>query len=252
MKLLVRTLRAIAGVSLAGAGARLTLLGVVLAGHAAYAQTSAPGANSDPTYQALRNLSLSGEAVSVSNFELKRDAGTFHLRSGTVCFVSPVAGRVTGAVFTGDGNFVLDPPASERSMLKLLTKETEFSENFSQMVLRFTDSSYDEIKAAGAAGASGCDAGLLKDSQHTTRHKLKNNLESRILEDLLSPEPGGLFIAFIHGKKYDGQELYTIDPHEEPRSGRLRDLRRKQVWRLGFIPHVGRTPEGEGGAVDPH
>ena len=99
-------------------------------------------------------------------------------------------------------------------MLKLLTKEDEFSENFSQMVMRFTDSTYDEIKKAGTPGASGCDAGPLKDSQHTTRHKLKSNLESRILEDVLSPKPGSLFVAFIHGKHYNGQELYQIDPHE--------------------------------------
>ncbi len=70
-------------------------------------------------------------------------------------------------------------------MLKPLTKENEFSENFSQMALRFTDSIYDEIKTAGEAGGSGCEAGPLKDSQHATRHKFKTNLESRILEDLL-------------------------------------------------------------------
>ncbi|HEY4765398.1 MAG TPA: M1 family aminopeptidase [Candidatus Sulfotelmatobacter sp.] len=180
----------------------------------AYAQSAAPAPNSDPTYQALRSSTLSGEAVSVHNVELKRDAGTFHLHSGTICFVAPVAGKVTGAVFIGDGNFILDPPASEQAMLKLLTKENEFSESFSQMALRFTDSTYDEIKKAGKTAASGCDAGLLKDSQHTTRHKLKMNLESRILEDLLSSEPGGLFVAFIHGKHYNGQELFTIDPHE--------------------------------------
>jgi len=213
MLFLARTLRSTARVSLAGVLGFITLA-LVLASPAARAQSPAPAPNSDPTYQALRNLTLGSEAVSVSNLELKRDAGTFHLRSGTVCFVAPVAGKVTGAVFTGDGNFILDPPASEKSMLKLFTKENEFSENFSQMVLRFTDSTYDDIKKAGTAGASGCDAGPLKDSQHTTRHKLKNNLESRILEDLLSPEPGGLFVAFIHGKRYNGQELYQIDPHE--------------------------------------
>jgi hypothetical protein len=211
MSFLIHTMRSAAQVSLAGALALLTL--VLLAGHGAYAQNEAK-ANSDATYQALRNLTLGSEAVSVSNLELKRDAGTFHLRSGIVCFVAPVAGKVTGAVFIGDGNFILDPPASERPMLKLLTKEDEFSENFSQMVLRFTDSTYDEIKKAGAAGASGCEAGPLKDSQHTTRHKLKSNLESRILEDVLSPEPGGFFVAFIHGKHYNGQERYTIDPHQ--------------------------------------
>ncbi|HTT23060.1 MAG TPA: M1 family aminopeptidase [Candidatus Sulfotelmatobacter sp.] len=179
-----------------------------------HAQTATPGPNSDPTYQALRNLTLSSEAVSVSNVEFKRDAGTFHLHSGAICFVAAVNGKVTGAVFAGDGNFILDPPPSERSMLKLLSKEDEFSENFSQMVLRFTDSSYEDLKKLGTAGASGCDAGPLKDSQHTTRHKLKENLEARILEDLLSTNPGGLFVAFIRGRRYNGQELYEIDPHE--------------------------------------
>jgi hypothetical protein len=70
------------------------------------ADTPSFAPNSDPTYQQLRNLTLGNEAVSVSNVDLKGDAGIFHLRSGTVCFVSPVKGKVTGAVFVGDGSFV--------------------------------------------------------------------------------------------------------------------------------------------------
>jgi hypothetical protein len=179
--------------------------------HAADSPAAAP--NSDPTYQQLRNLTLGAETVSVTNFDLKRDAGTFHLHSGTVCFVTPVQGKVTGAVFVGDGHFVLDPPLeSERKSLKLLTKENEFSESFNHAVFRFTDSTYDDIKKGGSPASSGCDAGLLKDSQNTTRHKLKNNLEARILEDVLSPEPGGLFYAFIHGKRYNDKEIYEINP----------------------------------------
>jgi len=178
------------------------------------ADTASPAANSDPTYQQLRNLTLGGEAVRVTNFVLKRDAGRFNLRSGTVCFVAPVQGKVTGAIFTGDGNFVLEPAQeSERKSLKLLTKEDEFSENFSQAVLRFTDSTYDDIKKGGSPASGGCDANLLKDSQNTTRHKLKNNLEARILQDALSPEPGGLFVAFIHGKRYSDKEIYEIEPN---------------------------------------
>ena len=178
------------------------------------ADNPSPAANSDPTYQQLRNLTLGGEAVRVTNFVLKRDAGRFNLRSGTVCFVAPVQGKVTGAIFTGDGNFVLDPvQESERKSLKLLTKEDEFSENFSQAVLRFTDSTYDDIKKGGSPASGGCDANLLKDSQNTTRHKLKNNLEARILQDVLSPEPGGLFVAFIHGKRYSDKEIYEIEPN---------------------------------------
>jgi hypothetical protein len=54
-----------------------------------------PRPNSDPSYQQLRTLGLSGEAVAVNNLSLTRDAAIFHLRSGTVCFVPPVNGKVT-------------------------------------------------------------------------------------------------------------------------------------------------------------
>src|SRR3989454_10864640 len=141
------------------------------------AQPLAP--NSDPSYQQLRNITLSGEAVTVNNLVLKRDAATFHLRSGTVCFISPVQGKVTGAVFVGDGNMILDPrQASERASLKLLTKEDEFSENFNHLVLRFTDGTYEELKKSGGAASGGCDGGLLHDSQNAMRHDrmLKYNL----------------------------------------------------------------------------
>src|ERR1039457_5603393 len=57
----------------------------------------------------------------------------------------------------------------ERKSLKLLTKEDEFSEAFSQAVLRFTDSTYEEIKKGGSAAAGGCDAGLLKDTRSEER-----------------------------------------------------------------------------------
>lgn len=246
MSSLIRHLGRAVLVFLGGAFALHLLLAatMVFASHTASAQSAALGPNSDPTYQALRNLTLGNESVTVTNFELKRDAGTFHLRSGTVCFAAPVAGRVTGAVFTGDGNFVLTPPVSETAMLKLLTKENEFSENFTQMVLRFTDSTYDEIKKGGTAGASGCDSGLLKDSQHTTRHKLKENYESRILEDLLSPEPGGLFIAFIHGKHYNGQELYTIDPHENRDQVDFRTYDENKFGDWASFPMTGERKKG--------
>ena len=171
-------------------------------------------ANSDPNYVALRNITVGSEAVSVTDFDLKRDAGTFHLRSGTVCFVPPVNGKVTGAVFVGDGNFVLNPPTeTERKSLKYLTKEDSFDEKFERLVLRFTDATYDEIKKAGSTASGGCDAGLLKDSQNTTRHKIKNNLELELLEEILSPEPRGRFVAFVHGKRYDDKELFELDPN---------------------------------------
>lgn len=172
------------------------------------------GVSSDPNYVALRNITLGSEAVSVTNLDLKRDAGTFRLNSGTVCFVPAVNGKVTGAVFGGDGVFLLVPPTeAERKSLKYLTKEDEFSEKFERLVLRFTDGTYEEIKKASKPASSGCDPGLLKDSQNATRHKIRHNLESELLAEVLSPEPRGVFIAFVHGKRYDDKELYELDPN---------------------------------------
>ena len=78
--------------------------------------------NADATYQQLRNLTLGTEAVSLSDVTLKKDAAHFQLNSGTVCFLSAVQGKVTGAVFVGEGRLLLTPPIpSEERSLSLLT-----------------------------------------------------------------------------------------------------------------------------------
>jgi Peptidase family M1 domain len=175
------------------------------------------GPNSDPVYRQLRNITVGTESVSVANFVLKRDAATFHLHSGTVCFVPPVNGKITGAVFLGDGNMTLDAPNdTERRSLRLLTNSAEFNEPFERLVFRFTDSTYDEIRKAGTSSNEACDSGPLKDSQNAMRYKIHYNLDARILEDVLRPEPGGLFVAFVHGDHYDGKLLYVIDPNGAP------------------------------------
>jgi len=172
--------------------------------------------SSNGAYVDLRNLSLSTESYTVSNFDLKRDAATFHFSSGTICFTPPVNAKVTGAVFSGEGKMTLVPPSeSERKSLKLLTQEDSFNETFSRLVLRFTDSTYDDIKKAGTpANGAGCDAGPFKDSQNATRHKLKFNLEVELLGELLSPQPRPVFVAFVHGKHYNDKEIFEIDPND--------------------------------------
>jgi Peptidase family M1 domain len=173
-------------------------------------------ANSDGTYSALRNLNLGTEAVSLTNYDLKRDAGTFRFRAGTVCFVAPVNGKITGAVFQGDGIFLLNPPSSaERKSLQYLSKQDEFTERFERVLFRFTDSTYDELKKAGTPANGGCDANILKDSQNVTRHRIKHNLEIDMLSEILSPDPRPLFVAFIHGRNYNDKEIFQLDPNHD-------------------------------------
>jgi len=173
--------------------------------------------NSDGNYQQLRNIALQSGGSAIDKVTLKRDAATFQLNSGVLCFVTPVNNKVTGAVFVGDGKLVLNPPiASERASLAVLTKEKEYAETFDHLVLRFTDSTYDELKSAGKPSAGSCDIALLHNSAKAMRKELNYNLDARILQDVISTEPGGLFVAFVHGKHYDGKTLLTIDPHGAP------------------------------------
>jgi hypothetical protein len=223
------------------------------------AQAPAPaapsGPNSDPTYQQLRNITLGSESISVEAVDLKRDAATFHLKRGTVCFVPPVQGKVTGAVFVGEGNMTFDPPsADERRSLKFLTKSDEFSESFNHLVLRFTDSTYEELNKAGSRGQGGCDAGLLKDSQNAMRHKLHHNLDGRILEDVLRPEPGGLFVAFVHGNHYDDKMLYVVDPNGAPEIADEQvglmtyDENKEGIWSASRLSNDSRSKLGKAAA----
>ncbi len=202
-------------------------LGAALAAAQDLGQRPAPPAvaagqqpNSDPTYQQLRNVGLSGEVAAASNLVLKRDVGTFTFRSGTFSFLAPVNGKVTGAVFVGEGSFSLTPPLEmEKRSLAILTKGQPFAEDFSQLVLRFGDGTYEEIKKAAGTSAGGGEGGgssQLSDINNALKIKLQWNLHGRILQDALSPQPGGLFVAFIKGKKYNDKLIFVIDPHGSP------------------------------------
>ncbi|MFZ3212214.1 MAG: M1 family aminopeptidase [Terriglobales bacterium] len=204
----------------------VTLLSVLLVVSAAVGQelssrpqaSPAPPAptapNSDPTYQQLRQSQLGDVTLAVHDLVLQRDAGTFTFRSGTFSFLAPVNGKVTGAVFLGEGTFTLVPPtASEQHSLSLLTKEPRMEESFNELVLRFTDGTADEIKKAGtAAAAAGNPGAALQRVNSGLRTELHYNLHARLLEDVLGTKPGGLFVAFIKGKKYDSRMIYALDP----------------------------------------
>ncbi|MGA3213332.1 MAG: M1 family aminopeptidase [Terriglobales bacterium] len=176
--------------------------------------------NPDSAYVALRNVRIGNDAVSVGSLVLKRDAAVFTFTSGTMCFLAPVEGKITGAVFSGAGTFALTPPSAiEKASLSRLTKEPRILEDFDHLVLRFTDGTYDEVRksAQGQPGsAGGCNAGQFSEIQNALRTTMKWNLSARILQDVYSDQPGSLFVAFIRGKKYDDKLVYAVDPHGTP------------------------------------
>jgi hypothetical protein len=196
---------------------------LLLISGAAMLDAQRPG-NSNAYYVQLRNLLPGGEVVAVSNLELHRDAATFTFRHGSFAFYGEVNGKVTGAVFKGDGHLHITPPtAEERHNLQVTAHTEQFDEDFDQAVLRFTDGTAEELHK-GASGKGDADSAFVRaaqDFQSFARIKLHDNIDLRLLEDVLSPVQGGYFLAAMHGRKaphlyfmFDPQGAENVAPEE--------------------------------------
>ena len=179
--------------------------------------------NADPVYQQLRLQAkeaqdFGGAFASVNNVVLKREGTTFTLRSGEIYFLAPVEGRITGAVFIGDGEMTIVPPTEvEKNSLKTFIDQPTLTERFSNLVLRFTDKTFEEVNASAGTtmGNGGSQAGrardLFRENQVLLRKRLRDNRELRTLADIYGPPRPGFFNAFIDGRRYN-KLVYIFDP----------------------------------------
>jgi Peptidase family M1 domain len=189
-------------------GAAGSALALATAAAAFGATPPKPTPAPDPTYAALRAARPSGEGLGVRNWTLERDAFRFHFGSGTFQLLPEVAGRIVGAVFAGEGSFELRPATeSERRRLAFQTKDEKLevlTDTFETAVFLFTDSTGEEIRAHGEpAPATPRAAEAYEKFWKRQRKDLKNNLQVRVLRDLLEgrPSSAGFFLAVFDGKK---------------------------------------------------
>jgi hypothetical protein len=181
--------------------------------------------NTNAAYRLLRNSLPAGGTIPADNLVLKRDAGTFTFTRGQFAFFGEVNGKITGAVFVGAGHFHLAPPTEiERHSLQILTKKPEYDEDFTQVVLRFTDGTAEELRKSASAGQSKPPTGAQADSALIRaatefhifqRDHLFENVDLRLLEDVLSPSKGSFFLAAIRGS-VNQHIIFEIDPHGAP------------------------------------
>jgi hypothetical protein len=196
---------------------RLRLLFAILSlffVHSCVAQNAQHSANSNATYQQLRGLLPGDDVIVVNSLKLSRDAATFTFARGDFAFYGDVNGKATGAVFKGQGHLHITPPTvQERHNLTVLYHAEEFDEDFNQVVLRFTDGTAAELrKASTGKGQPDSDyAKAAKELQGFAKHHLNENLDLRLLQDVLSPAPGGYFLAAVHGDK-DSHLFFLFDP----------------------------------------
>ena len=179
--------------------------------------------NVDPVYQSLRQLGrgeqdFAGDYAVVNNLLLKRDAANFMLKTGEIYFITPVEGKVTAAVFIGDGELSLTPPMeAEKSSLKIFTGEGSITERFSKLVLRFSDNTFEEVKKSSGAtmktgGSQSSQArSAFRDNQDLLRKRFRDNRELRTLMDLYNSSRDGYFAAFIDGKRYN-KLVFQLEP----------------------------------------
>ncbi|MBI3649849.1 MAG: carboxypeptidase regulatory-like domain-containing protein [Acidobacteria bacterium] len=185
----------------------------------------------NPIYQKLRTAKLSGEFAAVNNLVIKRDTAIITFKTGQLFFLAPVEGKVTAAVFLGEGQFQMTPLVDiEGKNLSHYTGKTSFEDSFNKMVIRFTDQTYEEMKKQVSVQS----APLNSDAQGFFEHHrrmlrkgktglfslaatlLRYNLDARICMDLMwQGGQGGLFNAYFDAKHY-GDMLYGIDPLGAP------------------------------------
>jgi hypothetical protein len=183
-------------------------------------------ANSDGNYRALRDGSVT-DYYHLENLELKRDAGVLTMRDGVVGFLPAVLGRVTAAVFVGNGRFQLNPMADmERDYLRKFSGAEAVDEEFTTAVLYFTDDTADEIVKQGKKSPAPAGGNPLNDLRKKLRRQQESprsilelflsgediqNIEAEMLAELYNPRQGGSFRAYLHGKR-DSDLRFMVVP----------------------------------------
>jgi len=118
----------------------------------ACAQAAAPRPDCPQTtselYARIRSVRLDPQRVyRVRNASIDRPNLHLDLDDGTVAFTEDICGRITGALFQGDGEIRLRPPNRvERGSLALFTGMALLEEQFTSAYLRFNDDTAELLK----------------------------------------------------------------------------------------------------------
>ena len=171
-------------------------------------------------YRDLRASRPDGRTVTVKDLTLDRDAYRITLQSGTVHLLAPLGRDTFGAVFIGQGDYVLNPATeAERRHLQLVTNKSGaevLRDRFTRLVLFFTDRTAAEMLAHSPAATGEPDPAATRayeDYLNRQRDDNLPNLHLRVLADLLNrpARTDGVFLAFVEGQDYS-PVLLAVDP----------------------------------------
>jgi hypothetical protein len=145
------------------------------------------------------------QILHVRDISLRRDAVTIALNRGLIAFLEPVNGKITGAVFIGNGEVVALPPDSiEKQQIYKFTGLPILNQSFENAVFHFTDGTAEEIKAEVRQHADEevtPDDVAEFDSWDKAIPARSKFLDLRILADFIETPPHPFFLAELNGEK---------------------------------------------------
>jgi hypothetical protein len=161
---------------------------------------------SKEVYDQVKAASLTNGSAEVRGLALKRDRVVMTF-DGAFYFAAPVEGRVTGAVFIGQGRFYAEVPSSEfeKDNVKRLLGEEIVESDFKTAVLRFTDDTFEQLSQNRQAGGVAIERAqkLASETDSRTLKETGANISARIALSLLNNEKPGFFFANFDGGRRD-------------------------------------------------
>jgi hypothetical protein len=163
-------------------------------------------------YNQIKAFTLNGGKAEVSGLTLKRDRVEMTF-TGTFYFTVPVEGKVTGAVFVGQGNFKAEVPPNkfEKDNVKRLLNAETVESDFKTAVFRFTDDTFDIIgKNRQDASADAASQKLATEADERILKETGANVASRLAISILNKENPGFFFATFDGGRRE-RFSYVLD-----------------------------------------
>ena len=145
------------------------------------------------------------QMYSVRDLTIRRDVLSISLNRGVLAFLEPVNGKITGAVFVGNGEIVAIPPDPiEKQQIYKFTGTPILNEPFQTAIFRFTDNTYDEVRkdiAEHAQDEISRDEAAPLDSLDIFSATRANALNVRLLSDFLETPARPLFLGALKGDR---------------------------------------------------
>jgi len=173
-------------------------------------------------YDALNALAVDPSTVyhlvPENRIELRRGDAVISFEEGTLAFLTPFEGRITGAVFYGRGHVLAAPrdPVEKQQMGRFLGAPV-LDQAFMNIYARFTDDTASELLSQFRL------ANLTPQTDASIAARLEPTLERlnplytiRMLIDFLSPDPRAAFYAALDGATTGPFDIVLDGRREEP------------------------------------